>query len=769
MKNRILISILLPAVAVAVIIAIWAATSLVPPLLRYIQKRTDASLELVTELGLARCENSFNYLLDLRLEEDEGMIKSSKRETLSAIRSLSAQFDKINLVVLDVNGQVLGNQQSPAKSPAMMMNQLDISGSIVKQNIFNQPARIVAYYFPFWRWYMVGYIFEKDYSAPLEMARRVIFIGIFSILLAIMTTAGMAFYFRVNQPLKRIILAAGKVARGEFQRVDIVGNDEIGQVTSAFNSMVTSLEAGYQRIDEILSALRESEELYRVVTENGMSQILLVHQDEIVFANQRALNDSGYAMPELMGEAAINFIYPDDQKVVRKLIRERLTKRPFSGTKEVRYITKSGTVRWTELTIVPVAYQGENVLLIHGGDVTHRKAAFEEQQRLETKLRQAQKMEAIGTLAGGIAHDFNNLLMGIQGNISMIHLDVPKNDANYERLRNVQKYVKNGAELTRQLLGYARGGKYEVRPIQVNDLVLQSSRMFGRTKKEVVIHLDLHPDLWAVEADRGQIEQVLLNLYVNAWQAMPGGGDLYLKTDHVVIEADEKAHLQLTNGSYVSIEVTDTGIGIDKEALHKIFDPFFTTKQRERGTGLGLASAYGIVRNHGGSIICRSEENKGTSFLIYLPKSDMIPVPEGTPESIIDKDHQTNSETILLVDDEKMVTAVGQEMLEYLGYKVIVALSGQKAISIVKDRGEEINLVILDMIMPEMGGAETFEILRKIHPKLPVLLCSGYSLDGKASEIMDRGCDGFIQKPFDLDILSQRLRDILETHGRQPQ
>jgi CheY-like chemotaxis protein len=181
-----------------------------------------------------------------------------------------------------------------------------------------------------------------------------------------------------------------------------------------------------------------------------------------------------------------------------------------------------------------------------------------------------------------------------------------------------------------------------------------------------------------------------------------------------------------------------------------------------------LASAYGIVHNHGGSIICRSEENKGTSFFIYLPKSDKMPVPEGVQESIINQDTQANSETILLVDDEEMVTAVGQEMLEYLGYKVIVALSGQKAISIVKDRGEEINLVILDMIMPEMGGAETFEVLHKMHPQLPVLLCSGYSLDGKASEIMARGCDGFIQKPFDLDILSQRLRDILEAPATNP-
>jgi PAS domain S-box-containing protein len=710
----------------------------------------------VTNLGLEKCEASFKYLLDLRLEEDQSMIKSQKRLILQDIKELSDQFDKIQLVVLDKDGTVISQAAGMSEGPALMIERINSSGIIVQQTIFNQPARLVAHYFPIWRWYLVGFIFEKDYAAPLIMARNIIYGGTFVVLLVIIATAVLAFYFRVTQPLHRIMYAAEKVAHGKFEKVETVGKDEIGKLTNSFNSMVESLEGDQQRITEILSALRESEELYRVVTENSLSQILLIHRSEVIFANQRALEDSGFSARELLGKKALGCIHPDDRRAVRRMVRKRYIGKLQLSAMECRYMTKSGDSRWLELTVVPTAYQGESVLLAHGTDITQRKLAFEEQQRLESKLRQAQKMEAIGTLAGGIAHDFNNLLMGVQGNTSLMLLDVPKESSNFEKLLNIQRYVKNGADLTRQLLGYARGGKYAVKPIMVNKLVSESASMFGRTKKEIVIHLDLQSDLWSVEADQGQIEQVLLNLYVNAWQAMPGGGNLFLTTENVALATTESPGLALQTGDYVCISVADTGIGMDEEVLNKIFDPFFTTKQRERGTGLGLASAYGIVRNHGGGIQCTSEPNSGTTFKIYLPRTEKSSV----DDDCAGRDVQTGSETILLVDDEQMVISVGREMLQHLGYQVITAQNGQEALDVVLAQGDRLDLVILDMIMPEMGGEETFEKLRQMQPDLPVLLCSGYSLDGKASQILDRGCDGFIQKPFDLDRLSNRIREV---------
>jgi PAS domain S-box-containing protein len=758
MFNRIFTAIILPVVAVGVVISIWATSSLVPPLLGFIQKRTEASLQLVTRLGIEKCENSFNYLVDLQFEENQGMVASIKRDTLEEIRTLNRLFDKIHLVVLDTGGGILGETTSRDQPPVMMIDRTDSSGGIVKQAIFNRPARVSTYYFPIWQWYIVGYMYETDYGAPLRMARNTIFGSTFVVLLVIIATAGLTFYFRVNQPLRRILQAAEKVAAGEFKTVDGIGKDEIGKVAAGFNSMVESLQDDQQRINSILSALRESEELYRVVTENSLSHILLIHRYDIIFVNRRALEDSGYSASEVTGKRALDYIHRDDRRDVRRMIRKRYVGKLNLGAIECRFITKTGQLRWMELAVVPMTYQGRSVLLAHGIDITQRKSAFEEQQRLESKLRQAQKMESIGTLAGGIAHDFNNLMMGVQGNTSLMLQDVSKKDPNYERLLKIQRYIANGAELTRQLLGYARRGKYEVKPLLLNDLVTESSNMFARTKKEVSIHLDLQSDLWNVEADRGQIEQVLLNLYVNAWQAMPNGGNLFLVTENRSLDGVRSEELLVQPGDYVCISVTDTGIGMDQETVQRIFDPFFTTKQRERGTGLGLASAYGIIRNHGGGIACSSQSNKGTTFTFYLPRSK---------KSVADMDDaarqmELGSETILLVDDEQMVLSVAREMLQHLGYQVITAQSGRTAVDIVNQRETELDLVILDIIMPEMGGGETFDLIHKYRPELPVLLCSGYSLDDKAAEIMDRGCDGFIQKPFDLDKLSRRIRGIFK-------
>jgi len=508
-------------------------------------------------------------------------------------------------------------------------------------------------------------------------------------------------------------------------------------------------------------ALRESEERYRTILESIEEGCFETDMDgNLTFFSNPFLKILDYSRDELLGANTDAYTSPDTAASM-EAITERLreTGKPENVTDYV-VIRKDGTNLSLELSVsllkdqngMPMGYRG--VLR----DVSERKRTEEEKHKLESQLQQAQKMESIGTLAGGIAHDFNNILMGIQGNASLMLLKIESDHPNYEKIKNIETYVQNGTELTKQLLGFARRGKYLIRATDLNEIIDKSSSLFARTKKEIRVHTTLLEDLWTAEVDRGQIEQVLLNLYVNAWQAMANGGDLYLQTENVILDRSYVKPYKVEPGRYVKISVSDTGVGIDKKTQERIFEPFFTTKEMGRGTGLGLASVYGIIKSHGGYINVYSEQEKGTVFTIYLPASQKAASSEKetAPTTIM-----KGNGTILLIDDEKMILDVGTELLEELGYTVQAAMSGQEAIDVFQKDREKIDLVIMDMIMPEMGGGETFDRLKQIDPDVKVLLSSGYSINGQATKIMRRGCDGFIQKPFNMNQLAEKVQQIL--------
>jgi nitrogen-specific signal transduction histidine kinase/ActR/RegA family two-component response regulator len=391
-------------------------------------------------------------------------------------------------------------------------------------------------------------------------------------------------------------------------------------------------------------------------------------------------------------------------------------------------------------------------------DITDRKTAEEERRKLQVQFQQAQRFEALGTLAGGIAHDFNNLLMNIQGNTSLMLFELNNTHPHFELLKNIEKQVKSGAQLTKQMLGYARKGKFNVKPVDLNQIVDESAETFGRTRKEITIERKFENDLFSIAADRGQIDQVLLNLYVNAADAMPGGGKLILKTQnqtHLNIKSD---HYNPMPGNYVQLTISDTGSGMDKSTLERIFDPFFTTKEMGRGTGLGLASVYGIIKSHDGYIDVESEKGHGTTFTIFLPASESGV--EGNAEA--DARLIKGSGTLLIVDDEELVLDVGANMLEKLGYTVLKAHNGTAAVDIFKANQDKIKMVILDIIMPDMGGGAVYDKIKPINTDVKVLLSSGYSVDGQAIELLERGCDGFMQKPFTMEELSGKITQILK-------
>jgi two-component system, cell cycle sensor histidine kinase and response regulator CckA len=505
--------------------------------------------------------------------------------------------------------------------------------------------------------------------------------------------------------------------------------------------------------------LRKSEAKYRDLVNNTTDLFYRTDMEgRIVFISPSVYRLSGYTVEEATGIKMAEEVYVNPEERVDFLAK--IQKDGSVENFEAQLKRKDGSTWWASTNAHFFEDSKDNIKGVEGmaRDITKQKRAEKEREDLEALLQHAQKMEAIGTLAGGVAHDFNNLLMSIQGRTSLMLMNKTSSHPDVGYLKDIEDNVESAAGLTRQLLGFAKGGKYEVRPTDLNELIKKQNRMFGRARKEITIRGKYEKTLWPVEVDRGQIEQVLLNLYVNAWQAMPTGGDLSIETQNVNLDGDDIKPYQVQPGKYVQISVADTGVGMDRAIQERIFEPFFSTKAAGSGTGLGLASVYGIIKNHGGFIKVFSEKNHGTTFDLYLPVSKRKIVEKTKPEG----GKISGFETILFVDDEEMIIEVIEELFDRLGYKVLIAGSGKEAIEIYEKNKERIDMVVLDMIMPNMSGAQTYERLKDINPGVKVLLSSGYSIDGQATDILEGGCNGFIQKPFKMKELSQKLRDILD-------
>jgi PAS domain S-box-containing protein len=497
-------------------------------------------------------------------------------------------------------------------------------------------------------------------------------------------------------------------------------------------------------------AALESERQYRLVVDNANDAIFIIQDGLVKFPNPKAIEIIGYPADYLASTPFAGLIAPVDRDMVVERHKQRLRGEKVPATYAFRIITKAGELLWVEVNAVLITWEAKPAVLCFLRDISLQK-------KLEAQLQYTHKIEAVGTLAGGIAHDFNNLLMGIQGSVSLMLMGIEHAHPDYERLKNIEKQIQSGARLTSHLLGYARKGKYEIKPLDLNRLVEETSDTFGRTKKEITIHRELAKELFAIEADLAQIEQVLLNLYVNAADAMPGGGNLALKTINVT-HKDMKGKLyEPKRGNYVLLTVTDTGTGMYKKTMERIFDPFFTTKEMGRGTGLGLASAYGIIKGHGGYVDVDSKRGRGTTFSIYLPASvKQVRKDVKAAERLI-----RGTGTVLLVDDEEIILEVGQELLEAMGYGVLTAKDGEEAIEVYRKNRDNIDIVVLDVVMPGMGGGEAYNRMKEINPDIKVLLSSGYSIDGEASKILERGCNSFIQKPFTMKELSVEIGKIL--------
>jgi two-component system cell cycle sensor histidine kinase/response regulator CckA len=493
-------------------------------------------------------------------------------------------------------------------------------------------------------------------------------------------------------------------------------------------------------------ALKQSEFRFRTLFNLSPQAIALteVETGRLIDVNEKFCELTKYTKQEIVGRTTTEMaFYADPDR--NRFTKELKSKGEVKGL-EMDFKVKDGAMIQARMYARVIQFEDRPIILTVFYDLS-------EEKRLWNQFQQAQKMEAIGNLAGGVAHDFNNLLMAIQGNTSLMLFETGETHPHYEMLKSIERSVQNGAKLTRQLLDYARKERYEVTPTDLNELVAETLESFQRARRQIQISQNLALDLRSVEADSAQIEQVLLNLYLNAADAMPRGGRLSVETRNVTDEDMQSSSYKPRKGPYVLLSVADTGVGMEKEIQERIFEPFFTTKELGKGTGLGLASVYGIIKGHGGYIDVQSVLGRGTTFKVYLPASKKRAKRQKTlPQNVT-----TGQETILIVDDEETFRDVASKMLQRLGYKTFMAESAARALEIFREKKDDIDLIILDMIMPGMQGGEVYDRVKEINPDVKVLLASGYSINGDAKEVLKRGCNGFIQKPFDMRTLSRKV------------
>lgn len=555
--------------------------------------------------------------------------------------------------------------------------------------------------------------------------------------------------------------------------------DDSGKVTHA---AVVTRDIHERKKSE--QAVKRSEQKLKE-SENRLDSILktipdivyrLDHEGRITFISH-AVENYGFATSELVGKKIMDLVHPEDRDKAFYRINERRTGERRTKSFEIRLMTRdhgmvSFEVRSRELeefTTFLIDAEG----IYDSTDPTGKSFKgtqgiardISERKHLEAQLLHDQKMEAVGKLAGGIAHDFNNLLQVIQGYTDLLLLDKNTGDRGYREILEIGHAASKGAKLVHQLLTFSRRIESKLRPINLNHEVTRVVNLLDRTiLKTVQIEIHLADNLWNINGDSSQLEQVLINLSVNARDAMPEGGRLIIETQNTSLDDEYcKRHLWAQPGDYVLLTVSDTGFGMDGEIREHIFEPFYSTKEIGKGSGLGLAMVYGIVKNHGGYIMCYSEPGEGTIFKIYFPtmeKSPVRPHPQAARSGL-----QGGNETILLVDDEEFIRTLVKQLLGEFGYTVHTVSSGEEALRFFENATAHPDLVILDLIMPGMGGRRCLQELLRRYPRAKILVASGFSANGPARETMELGAKGFVGKPYQLRDILMAIRQVLEGNG----
>lgn len=761
-RNKILLSILLPVITVGIIVSLIVIYFLTPPLFTYLKGRNDSVLRLASGLGLDVCDNHFNYLMELRLENDQEMIFALKNEAIQEIRAISKKLPSVNLLIIDQDLNVIASSYYVFEQSFLMITDDAVSfegSNMILKTIGDERILSHSLYFPFWKWHIVSFMFEKDYLMPIILVKTFIYYGTFGVFIIILLTLFVVFNRQVNIPLKRLIKVTKGVSQGKFEKIESMRNDEIGQVSMAFNAMVES-------IDAIMTKLQESEELYRILTENSLASIMIIQDYRVIYANSRAIESAGYKQGKATNISLQRLIHSDDQIMVQDRLNNLIEGKAAFDFFEFRLCKKNQEIRWFEILAVPLTYKGKKAILGHAIDITEKKKFHKEQEELEAKLRQAEKMEVIGMVAGGVAHDLNNVLSGIVSYPDLILMDIPENSPLIKPIMTMKKSGEKAAAIVQDLLTLTRRGVAVTNVLNLNDVIsdyLQSPE-FKKTlsyNQKLEIVTDLDRNLLNMIGSPVHLFKTVMNLLSNASEAMPNGGKVIISAKNEYIDKSVKGYDEVKEGDYVTLSVSDTGVGISPQDLPRIFEPFYTKKVMGRsGTGLGMAVVWGTVKDHNGYIDVYSTEGKGTTFTLYFPATRENLKIQNSDLPI--EDYMGNGESVLIIDDISEQLEIATTMLKKLGYNVASVSSGEEAIEYVKK--ERADILVLDMIMdPGIDGLETYKQICKLHPGQKAIIASGFSETARVVEAQRLGAGAYIKKPYLLEKLGEAVKKELST------
>ena len=716
----------------------------------------------------ADIQSAIDVLRQSGVEGVESYKKRAQQDILADFKRYAEEEENYNILIIrKSDGKVLLHPPS-AKEDYQFLRDLIKKDTGSTSHIYQGKSRFFCFHsFEEWDWVIVLY---ESSEKLLEM--RKLFLESVLVILVISLAAG-SFYLvwstsRIVAPIRQLAKTADEISHGKWNSSfpPSKGRDEISQLTKSFQEMSENLAATYQDLNEHLAEIKKSqnelsaekERLAITLRSIGDGVITTDPEGKITLLNKVAEELTGWSQEEATGQPVDKVFHVVTEEQDSETAYISILKFLYAGPRsdfgnQTRLISRKGDERIISVSGAPIFGADERtigiILVFH--DIT-------ESVTMQEELIKAYKLESVGILAGGIAHDFNNLLTGILGNISLAKIIAANDKELVPKLDAAEKASLRAKDLTKQLLTFSKGGEPVKNLISLKKVIGEAAS-FALAGSNCKCDCQTASDLWSVEADEGQISQVLHNLIINAGQAMPVGGSISVVAKNV--DVNEQDNLLLEPGRYVKISVQDRGIGIDRESLSKIFDPYYTTKKE--GSGLGLASAYSIIAKHFGQITVESEKGKGSIFSFYLPASKK----KAKATEWQKKNLNIGFGRVLVVDDEEIVKDVTGMMLVSLGYRVDFADDGEEAIAMYMqkmDEGNRYDLVIMDLTIPGgMGGKEAIQILKREDPEILAIVSSGYANDPVMANFQKYGFSAVISKPFSIDELSKTLSE-LEQH-----